>query len=102
MAEYIELYDVRANTTLMNRLTVASMISAQRLIDKVTPTVDEINFATDVLANPDNTAGSVMNYVIGKNNTSSISQILTASDTVLQSQVDTAIDAIIAGDPGSG
>lgn len=97
MASYSELYDVRSNTELLNRIVVAIVIKAQILIDLATPTAKQIGWASSVLANPKGKADELFNYVLAKNNTLTVAQINAASDSAIQNQINAAVDAIIAG-----
>lgn len=97
MATYAELYDLRSNSALLNRIVVATTIKAQLLIDLATPTADQIAWASTAISNPEDKAGELFNYVLAKNSTLTVSQINAATDSAIQNQINAAVDAIIAG-----
>ena len=97
MATYAELFELRSNSPLRNRVAVAIIIKAQSLIDGATPTAAQIAWANAALQGPVDKAGEILNYVLAANKDASESQILDASDSAIQTNVDTAVDALIAG-----
>lgn len=97
MATYTELYDLRSDSSLLNRITVAAVVKAQSLIDGGTPTVDEITWANNTIMNPRDVAESLINYVLAANKAASVATIQGASDSAIQTNVDNAADALIAG-----
>lgn len=97
MATYAELYDLRSNSALLNRVTVAITIKAQLLIDEAAPTVDELAWAAAAIVNPHSKATELFNYVLAKNSTLTKAQIEAATDTAIQNQINAAVDALIPG-----
>lgn len=97
MATYTEIFDLRSNSDLRNKIAVACVKKAQTLLDGVTPTANEVAWAANCLARPVDTANKIMNYVLAANSGLTTTQINGASDTAIQSNVDTAVDALIAG-----
>jgi hypothetical protein len=100
MATYEELAGYRTSPDgdlLRNKVAVAVAIKAQGLIDGGTPTAAEIAWADDAIKNPGNKAKEIFNYVVAKNNTATLTQITTATDATLQTNVNDAVDALIAG-----
>ena len=97
MATYAELFELSKNSTLRNKVAVAVVKKAQGLIDGGTPTAAEIAWANDAIANPASKAGQLLNYVLAANSGLTESQILAASDSAIQTNVDAAVDALIAG-----
>lgn len=95
MATYTELFDLRTNSDFRNKITVAAVIKAQKLIDGAVPTAAQITWANECLQAPGSKSESLFLYVIGKNNAATTAQILAASDSTIQSQVDAAVDALI-------
>ena len=100
MADYIQIYDLIATpdgTALRNKISVAAAIKAQTLIDGGSPTAAQIAWANDAIKNPSGKAQELIHYVLAANNSATIATINAASDATIQSNVDTAVDALIAG-----
>lgn len=96
MATYQELFDIRNDTTLHDKVTIASVIKAQTLLDG-TPTQDEVDWAMVTLDDPNSRANQIMYYVLAANNAATVAQILAATDAAIQTNVDNAVDALTAG-----
>ena len=58
---------------------------------------ERIAWAQRVFSNPDNVAKGVLLYVLGANNTATVAAIKGASDALLQTNVDAAVDALAKG-----
>ena len=97
MATYLELHGLRSNSDLQDKVSVAVVKKAQSLIDAVTPTTAQITWANDAIDNPKGNAGSLLNYVLAKNSELTSAQIVGASDAAIQTAIDGAVDALIAG-----
>ena len=97
MATYPELFELRSNSPLKNRVAVAAVVKAQGLIDGVTPTAAEISWANDTLSNPAAKATELINYVLAANKDATVANITGATDAAIQTNVDSAADALIAG-----
>ena len=96
MATYQELFDIRNDVPLHDKVSIASVIKAQTLLDS-TPTQDEVDWAKITLEDPNSRANQIMYYVLAANNTATIAQILAATDTAIQTNVDDAVNALITG-----
>lgn len=97
MATYLELFNLRKNSDLQDRVAVAAAKSAQQLLDKATPSQSEIAWAEAALKNPAEKVSQLLNYVLTKNSSLTVAQIQGASDSVLQGQIDVAVDVIVSG-----
>lgn len=97
MATYEELYDLRNDSTLRNRVLVAIVVKAQEIIDSVTPTSAEVTWAEEALENPGMHLDGLLHYVLSANKDASVAQILGATDTAIQTNIDSAVDVFIAG-----
>ena len=97
MATYEELFDLKNNGDLLQKVEVAITKKAQGLIDGGAPTADEIAWSANAIANPRKVGEKIYRYVLAANSDSSVAQITGASDATIQSNVDTAVDALIAG-----
>ncbi len=97
MATYEELYGLRSNSVFLQKVTVAVAKKAQLLLDGGTPTVAEVTWASAAIQSPRSEAEALANYVLAANSTASVGAITGASDSLVQTNVNSAIDAIIAG-----
>jgi len=96
MATYTELFSIRNDPDLKEKVTVSTWIKAQELLD-ATPTAAEVTWASETLENPSERADQIMNYVLAANKAKTLAQIQAATDTAIQTNVDAAVDALIAG-----
>lgn len=97
MATYAELYGLRSNSDLRNKIAVACAVKAAALIDLSTPTASQLAWAKAALADPLGVADDVMNYVLARNAAVTTQQILAASDVAIQSNVNDAADKLASG-----
>lgn len=97
MATYEELFGLRTNTALRNKIAVACVIKAQQLLDLTPPTADQVAWASSTLSNPLAQADKIYSYVLAKNSTFSAAQITGATDVAIQTNVSAAADALITG-----
>lgn len=97
MATYHELFDLRTDSALRNRIAVACTKKAQSLIDGPSPSADELAWANTVLNDPIAMANTIMAYVLAANSSATIAQITGASDAAIQANVDAAASKLIAG-----
>ena len=97
MATYPELFDLRTEGDLRNKIDVAVTIKAKDLIDLPTPTAEQIAWANEAIANSTAKVQALYNYVLAKNSAATVEQITSAADAVIQSHVNNAVDALIAG-----
>lgn len=95
MATYIELYELQANSELINKCSVAIVIAAQNKLNG-TPTEAEQKFASSVFDNPKIWGQKALRSALAENKNISKTQIESASDAALQSNVDSIIDDLIA------
>lgn len=91
MATYAELYDLRSNSALRNKIAVACAIKAAALIDLEPPTATQLAWAKATLANPTAVADGVMSYVLAKNSGQTVAQINGASDAAIQTHVNAGV-----------
>lgn len=98
MATYDELRDVLTTAIgdpLKSRLVVAITIKAQTLVDG-TPTAGQLLWAQEALADPISKVPQVLNYMVASNKGSAQAVITGAADALVQSQTNSAIDALVA------
>ena len=97
MASYIDLFELRSDSVLINRIAVAVTIKAQTYIDGATPTADQLAWSSRVLIAPRPEAEKMLHYLVAINNTADISQITSASDATLQTAVDAGVEVFVSG-----
>jgi len=102
MATYGELASIREQSgwaEFQNKVRVAAAIKAVAIFETTTPapTQAAIDWATAAIRSPSVGGDSVLWYVIGANDTATLAQILSASDTAIQDNVNEAVGVIVAG-----
>lgn len=103
MATYVELYDLASNAqyaSLRNRTTVACIIAAENVMGESPATPNHANrllWAKAVFESPEPEARRMLQAVLAANNTATVAQILGATDTVLQNNVNAHIDLFATG-----
>jgi len=97
MASYTDLFGLRSNSVLINRIAVAVTIKAQVYVDTTPTDADQLTWASRVLTSPRPEAEKLLHYLVAADNTATISQITGASDAAIQTRVDDAVDALVAG-----
>lgn len=96
MATYTELYDLRSNSELRNKVAVAVVVAAQAKLAG-SPSAAEAAWARGVSASPNHTAEAVINLILAANKDLTVSAITGATDTAIQSNVDAVIDGLVLG-----
>lgn len=99
MASYAELRALAASADgdeLRKRIEVAIAVKAQELIDLASPTANQLTWAAEALDNPGAKADQIMNYVLAANKSATTAQITGAADTAIQTNVDAAVDKLVA------
>ena len=97
MASYIDLFELRSDSVLINRIAVAVTIKAQNYVDGATPSSDQLTWASRVLNAPRPEAEKLLHYLVALNHTATIPQITGVDDPTLQIAVDAGVDAFVAG-----
>ena len=93
MATYAELSAlVSDNEGVRAKVVVAAVIKAKASLDEASPSADRLAYASSALMNPGSVADELFHYVLAANSTATVSQIIGAADTLIQSNVDTAVD----------
>ena len=97
MATYAELATVyRADewTQLIEKIRVACAIKATAVIDSVTPSTAMLSWAESAIKNPRQAGDNIAFYVVSANASATLAQIYAATDEAVQTNVDSAIDAL--------
>lgn len=100
MATYTELFDLRHNSDLMNRISVANIVAAEVIRKETTSVPNHANrliWAKAVFENPTIEAKRMLWAVLAANKDNTVAQITGASDVEIQTAVDTAIDIFATG-----
>jgi hypothetical protein len=95
MATLSEIRGVFGDAVLRGRVGTALIIAVQAVLDG-TPTADDMRYAAHVFSNPEAEAAKAVMSVLAKNHTATISQILAASDSAIQTNVDDVIAVLSA------
>jgi hypothetical protein len=95
MATYAELFGLRRDDALRNRVSVAVTKKAQALLDG-SPTTIQATWAAQAIRNPTAEAERLLNYVLAANSGASIAAIQAATDAAIQTNINAAVDALIA------
>ena len=96
MATYEELFDLRQDSNLLNKITSAIAVKCKAVIDAVGATAGQKTWAREVIQNPDGKKGDVIWPLLVANKDATVAQIQSAADTLVQTNVNTAIDDLIA------
>ena len=91
MATYAELYDLRNDSALRNRVTTACIIAAETVMneDGATPNhASRLLWAKGVFANPSGEASRMFMAILAANSGADVSAIQGATDAAIQTNVD--------------
>ena len=97
MATYAELSTITEDplwNDLLAKIRVACVVKAGVIIDSATPAASALEWAKAAIANATQAAEGVAFYVVIVNKSATITQIYSAADADVQTNVDSAIDAI--------
>ena len=100
MATYLELFDFFSNSTLRNRIAVASLIAAETIRTESGATVNHINrliWAKGAFASPGQEAERLLKAILAANSGLTVAQINAVTDAQLQTAVNNAIDVFATG-----
>ncbi len=95
MATYIELFNLRNNSILKNRVSVAIIVAAENIRSDGSPPANQavrLIWAKASFANPNQEADRMLWALLAANKSSTVSNITDASDAVIQTAVDAAVD----------
>jgi len=95
MATYDELFGLLNHSGLRNKITVAVGVAAETVRTEIVSTpnhTERVVWSKRTFANPQAVAQEILWSVIIANKDSSTSQITSASDAVIQANVDAVID----------
>ncbi len=94
MATLAELQDLAHNNDLRGKIERAITIKALAVTKEATPSADRLQWGDDALSSPEGQIQLMLNYVLAENASLTITQITSAVDTAIQTNVDDAVDAL--------
>lgn len=100
MATYDELLTAHANTALVNKVRVATVVSATNIMLEVDATPNHANrlaWAKTVFSDPALAGARMMWPVLAQNKAFTLAQITGADDATVQTAVDSAVNVFAQG-----
>jgi hypothetical protein len=100
MATYEELYNLRNESGLKNKVTTACIIAAETVMNELVTVDNHANrllWAKSVFANPASEAERMFMAILAANQAADSAVILAATDASIQSNVDDHIDLFADG-----
>ena len=100
MATYEELYNLRTDSALRNRVTTACIIAAETVMNELVTVDNHANrlvWAKSVFANPSSEADRMYMAILAANAGSDVAVIQTATDVAIQANVDSHVDLFADG-----
>uniref|UniRef100_A0A6M3L653 Uncharacterized protein n=1 Tax=viral metagenome TaxID=1070528 RepID=A0A6M3L653_9ZZZZ len=101
MATYSELYDLRENAAMLEKIEVACWIQADIIRSEgvvTTNHAERLAWAAKVYADPKNEAYRMLPQLVAQNKSASIAQIIGAGDAAIQANVSNAVDLFAVAD----
>lgn len=96
MATYLELFALKNDSDLQDKVAVAIVKAAQAiLVTNPTPSSDRVAWAATVNANPGQQGKQALMFVLAANSSASVSQILNSTDAAIQTNIDDLVDGLI-------
>lgn len=95
MATYMELFGAKGNSDLQDKVAVAVTIAAETIRTDGSPPGNQAQrllWAAGAMRDPVGEAKRMLWAVLATNKDATLSQILAASDAMIQEQVDAAVD----------
>lgn len=100
MATYDELYGLKNDSALRNRVLTACIISSEAVMNEVDTTPNHANrlvWAASVFAGPASEADRMFMAILAANKDATVAQIQGASDAAIQANVDNHVDLFATG-----
>lgn len=95
MATYTELYALKDDTALKNKIQVACVVAAEEIRTEPSNTAHHLNrqkWASRVFANPEGESDRMLWAVLAANRTFTVGQIQGATDSAIQTAVNDAVN----------
>tara|TARA_R110000772_G_scaffold235182_2_gene346779 strand:- start:4235 stop:4534 length:300 start_codon:yes stop_codon:yes gene_type:complete len=99
MATYQELFALKSDDDLRNRVSVALVINAQALLIG-TPSAAEAAWGASVFSNPIGEGDKALMAVLAANSSATVTQIQNATDAAIQTNVDAVAAALVIAHGG--
>ena len=101
MATYTELYDLRTDSALRNRVAVACVVAAET-VRLESPSVENhanrLAWAARTVADPETSARRMLWLLLAGNRAADVAAIRAATDEAIQAKVDAAVNLFAAGE----
>ena len=105
MATYQELFDLRRNQVLLDKITVAIIVAAETIYAEDGGTVNHANriiWAREASIKPRRMGEVFMSAVLAANKAATVTNIIGVSDAAIQTNVEDVIDNFADGNPVLG
>ena len=100
MATYEELFNLRTDSALKNRVTTACIIAAETVMNELDTVENHANrllWAKAVFANPSGEANRMFMAILAANSAATVAAIQGATDAAIQANVDDHVDLFADG-----
>ena len=100
MATYTELRNLFNNSELKNRVSVACIVAAETIRGEDTATTNHANrllWAKQAFKNPNGVSSEMLMALLAANKDAEVAAIEGATDAVIQTKVDAAVDLFADG-----
>jgi hypothetical protein len=100
MASYTELFALRTDSPLKNRVIVACVVAAEAIrteLGSVPNHANRLAWSAAVFANPDREGDRMYWAVLAANKSATVGNIQNATDAAIQTAVDAAVDIFAVG-----
>ncbi len=94
MATYIELFNLRSNPLIRNKIQVALAIKSNAILQEATPSPERLAFAEAALRNPESKLDEAMWFLFAANKDVDEAVIIASTDTTIQTHVDSYVDDV--------
>lgn len=95
MALYLDLHDLKNNSDLQDRVTVAVIVAAEAIRTDASPPTNQpqrLAWAVGVMADPKTESVRMLWALLAANKDATVTAILAANDAALQAKVDAVVD----------
>ncbi len=101
MATYTELYELRNNAALRNKVSVACVIASEAIRSESDQTANHANrlvWAKAVFADPEKESSRMLWAILAQNNSLTSAQITGAADSAILTAVNNAVNVFATGE----
>ena len=100
MAEYSEIFDLRRNQVVLDKVTVAIIVAVETVFAEAGGTANHANrliWAREASVSPAPMAQVFMGLVLAANRSATVANIIGATDLAIQTNVDDTVDDFADG-----